>query len=103
MKSLLEHSEVFKESERFRTLGVYGKFISFLGWLLFGVSIIVGIIGFAGIPKGQSLLYLFAGIAGVLLGFVWVASGQVISCFISIEKNTRTTSEILQSSQGKTT
>lgn len=83
---------------QFNTLLGYGKFISGLGWLVIAIGIIAIIGGFAsgsevgvGISVG-SLIF-------IILGIGMVASGQLISCFVSIEKNTRATYELLKQGQ----
>lgn len=83
---------------QFKTLLGYGKFISGLGWIVIIIGIIAIIGGFAsgsevgvGVAVG-SLIF-------IILGIGMVASGQLISCFVSIERNTRATYELLKQNQ----
>lgn len=82
------------DSYHFKALLGYGKFISGLGW----VTVILGVIGiFAGLGSGKAgIVVASAAFFGVLAGIGLVASGQLISCFVAIEKNTRTTYELLK-------
>jgi hypothetical protein len=87
--------EVASSGYEFKTLLGYGKFISGVGWIV----IILGVIGIlAGISIGDDEGWLIAGGAlfTALAGLGLVVSGQLVSCFVSIEKNTRVTNEILQ-------
>ena len=85
-------------SYQFKTLLGYGKFISGFGWVVVLIGII-SIIG--GLASGSEASFGIAGGALVLiiLGISMVISGQVISCFVSIEKNTRATYELLKEKQ----
>jgi len=86
---------------RFKTLLGYGKFLSSVGWFI----IIIGIIAiFGGIVSGAEGDEIGFGIAMgavvvIILGIGMVASGQLISCFVAIEKNTRSTYELIQKAQ----
>jgi len=86
------------EAYQFKTLLGYGKFISGFGWFVVIIGIIT-IIG--GLVSGNEAGFGIAGGALVLiiLGISMVISGQVISCFVSIEKNTRATYELLKEKQ----
>ena len=86
------------ESYKFKTLLGYGKVISGLGWVVAALGM-VGLIG--GLASGQEEGLLLAGGAffGILLGIGMVASGQLITCFVSIENNTRSTYELLKQKQ----
>lgn len=82
-------------SYQFKTLLGYGKFISVIGWIVIIIGIIAIIGGFASGSEvgvgvaGGSLIF-------IILGIGMVASGQLISCFVSIERNTRATYELLK-------
>jgi hypothetical protein len=87
--------EIATSGYEFKTLLGYGKFISGVGWIV----IILGVIGIlAGISTGDDKGWFITG--GALLtgltGLGLVVFGQLISCFVSIERNTRVTKEILQ-------
>ena len=96
-------SEISNESTsianyKFKTLLDYGKFISGLGWVVIIIGIIAIIVGFAnGSEVGVGIA--IGSIIFIILGIVMVASGQLISCFVSIEKNTRATYELLKQGQ----
>ena len=71
-----------------------------LGWL----GIIGGIIAFGVImvkvsDLGENTLFagLIAGAPFVIAGLLLIAFGQMIICFVSIERNTRATNDILRS------
>ena len=93
-----EEQEEFKEEYQFKTLLGYGKFISGFGWLVVILSVLAIIIGLA---SGGEEAFTVAGgaIFVIILGIGMVISGQVISCFVSIEKNTRATYELLKEKQ----
>ena len=87
-----------KEIYHFKTLLGYGKFISGVGWFI----ILIGIISIiAGLASGDESGFAIAGGAlfFIISGIGMVISGQVISCFVSIEKNTRATYELLKEKQ----
>jgi hypothetical protein len=77
----------------YNTLLFYGKLISAVGWfiLVVGIIVIIGVlidyIEFLGALGGLLLI-------GIGLGMV--VSGQVVTCFVAIEKNTRATYEALK-------
>lgn len=91
-------TSTISSSYQFKTLLGYGKFISGFGWFVVLIGII-SIIG--GLASGNEAGFGIAGGALVLiiLGISMVISGQVISCFVSIEKNTRATYELLKEKQ----
>ena len=87
------------ENQRYKTLLAFGKFFSFIGWV---VVVIGGIIFFVGLSQlGQRDLFggsssigsmgLVTGLLVAIYGIMLVASGQGISCFVSIENNTHAT------------
>lgn len=94
---------------RFNTLLSIGKLISGLGWVLVGLGALTAIIGiviaisvasksFGG--EEQAAISLAAGLGGglfqAIIGILIVAQGQVLSCFVAIEHNTRSTYEMMQ-------
>ena len=87
--------ETIASSFDFKTLLGFGKFISGCGWivLIFGVLAIL-----VGIGSGEDEGFLLAGgaLLAVLMGLGMVAFGQLISCFVAIEKNTRGAYKILK-------
>lgn len=97
-EDLLEEEVEEEEAEvkyHFKTLLGYGKLISGLGWAV----VILGIITIiAGLSKAEDAWDIVAirNIIIIILGFGMAISGQVISCFVSIERNTRATYEILK-------
>jgi len=84
-----------QQSYQFKTLLSYGKFISGFGWFI-GILGAIAIIG--GLMSGEEAGFGIAlgALLLVVIGIMMVVSGQLISCFVSIEKNTRTTYELLQ-------
>ena len=88
-------SNAYRETYQFKTLLGYGKFISGLGWFIVFLGIIAII---AGIASRQTTGFAAAigGVITALMGISFIVSGQVVSCFVSIEKNTRETYEILK-------
>jgi len=88
------------DSERFKTLLAFGKFFSFIGWVVVIIGVIVSFVGVSqlgqrsGFGGGTSPLGpagLVAGLLVAVYGLILVASGQGISCFVSIENNTHAT------------
>jgi len=93
------------DKHRFRTLLGFGKFFSLLGWVIvFGGAFLVSLgmgqfglrsgMGGGIIPTGPAMLVFGVGL--ILYGFVMVASGQFISCFVSLESNTYVTKLLQQ-------
>lgn len=79
----------------FNTLSSVGKFISIVGWVFVIASIFSLILILAEFEK-YGILYLIVGIMGSINGVLVIAAGEAISCFVSIEKNTRETNNILK-------
>ncbi len=67
----------------YTTLLSMGKTISALGWVWAAISIIAGIVLTGSSGK---IIALLGGLAGAIPGVVIVASGQLISCFVSMER-----------------
>lgn len=83
---------------QFKTLLGYGKFISGFGWFLEITSIFLILLSV--IIRGNTMLPLLSsGIIAIITGISFIVSGQLISCFISIEKNTRAIYELLREKQ----
>lgn len=82
------------KTPEFKTLIGYGKFISGLGWFIIFLTVILVIIE---LVSGMEILFIVSSIfSGSILGILVVVYGQIISCFVSIEKNTRMTYELLK-------
>jgi hypothetical protein len=71
--------------DKFRTLSTLGLFISGMGWAALVFGVIAGIL----VMKANMMFGFLVIIAGVLLSLVTVAQGQMIQCFVAIERNTR--------------
>lgn len=92
-----EHQELISEvSPRFKTLLGIGKFIASYGWLIVIGGIVALILGVAKLDEPIGIPSLIWGISAIGLGIFSVAFGQSIECFVSIEKNTRETTELLK-------
>ena len=78
-------------SRDFSTLMLVGKINAAVGWFLV-IGSVFGAIVLVGETKGVSLLALFL----TPLALLVVASGQGISCFVSTERNTKDTNELLR-------
>jgi len=88
------------DSERFKTLLAFGKFFSFIGWVVVIIGVIISFVGVSqlgqrsGFGGGTSPLGpagLVSGLLVAVYGLILVASGQGITCFVSIENNTHAT------------
>ncbi len=93
------------DNDRFRTLLGFGKFFSFLGWLIVLAGALLSFLGMGQfgqrggmggglIPTAPALIIL--GVSLILFGFAMVASGQFLSCFVSLENNTYVTKLLQQ-------
>ncbi|MBN2103133.1 hypothetical protein JW835_03745 [bacterium] len=92
-----------KEKYKFHTLLGYGKLISGFGWLIIIIFSIVLLVGLSLLAKnrGEAAGYAIVtvlSLLGIISGLPMVVFGQLISCFVSIEKNTRVTNELLKKS-----
>lgn len=89
------------QESRFATLRMTVKIVSALGWLTVGGGALVallGLIAVAGSRRGTLLGAIIAAGPGFLVavgGMLIVAAGQLYSCFLAIEANTRATSNAL--------
>ena len=79
----------------YRTLLAYGKFISGFGWLVVLLGVIGLIVGIAS-GRNEGLILSGGGFIAMLMGIGLIISGQLTSCFVSIERNTRQTYELLR-------
>jgi len=80
-----EPQEVYK----FKVLLAYGNIFSGIGWLVVIIGICIILFSFI---EGKDLLPMIGvGLIVIIFGFFLVASGQVVSCFVEIERNTRMT------------
>lgn len=77
----------------FKTLSGYGMFLSGFGWFVIVLGIVMVIALSNKLGLGGSIILCAV---SVLSGIGFVVSGQVVSCFVAIEKNTRTTNELLK-------
>ena len=80
-------------SRDFNTLMFVGRLNSFFGWIMVAGCVVAMIVGFSDTDK------IFISLFGVLLipiSLLVVASGQMISCFVSTERNSKYTGEILK-------
>lgn len=88
-------------NSRFKTLLAFGKTLSTVGQIIIGVGGLVAFIGFVSFVWGDAISKPFGLIAwatGLLmvgLGYLIVANGQIISCFVSMEDNTHKTVELM--------
>jgi hypothetical protein len=94
-------------SSRFKTLLSLGKTISVIGWVIVGLaaltifSSLTSCITDDSMAKAFGMITFPIGLLTGALGYLFVAMGQMISCFVSIEVNTHKTSEILEALQQK--
>ena len=94
---------LFKEKEDavsrdFGTLMFIGQLNSFIGWLLVAGSVIAISIGLSDnnllVPYKPILILI--GAVAIPISLLVVASGQIISCFVSTERNTKETNGLLR-------
>jgi len=84
------------ESQRYKTLLGFGKFFGFIGWafvVIGGIIFLAGLSGSFVMSRyiGGGIMGLLTGLLVAVYGLMLVASGQGISCFVSIEHNTHAT------------
>ena len=77
----------------FGTLMFIGQLNSFIGWLLVAGSVIAIIIGLSDTDK---IVVALTGAVAIPISLLVVASGQIISCFVSTERNTKETNGLLR-------
>ena len=87
-----------KDVYHFKTLLSYGKFMSGIGWFMvvLGACAVILTLSYIAVVSLTALAAVLVAILVIAFGIGMVASGQLISCFVSIEKNTRTACEILK-------
>ena len=91
-----------QNNSRFKTLLSLGKTISIIGWVIVGFagltifSSLTSCISNDGFAKAIGLLSFPIGLLTGAFGYFFVAMGQMISCFVSMEDNTHKTVESLQ-------
>jgi len=96
-----EKVAIFTLSRDFDTLMFVGRILSFVGWIIF-VGCVISLFS-AFVAKGSTVYILLAvGGIGILNSLLAVAAGQVISCFVSIERNTNDTNGLLKQILAKT-
>ena len=78
----------------FRTLLSFGTVLTFIGWGAIILGAIVFIYGIVTQGLSSILGGVFFGIYGVLI----VVAGQIIACFVTIERTTKGTYELLKKS-----
>jgi NAD-dependent SIR2 family protein deacetylase len=83
----------------FKTLLSYGSAISFIGWVIVIFAAIGLIISLSN--RNIKVVGLMAAIPTAAFGIVIVSYGQLISCFVSIERNTKATLKAIQDSMTK--
>ena len=82
------------KSRDYSILMLIGKINSVLGWFVVLGGIIAVFVGFAR-SEFAILTISFPGMFAAIIGLLVVASGQIISCFVSTERNSKDISEIL--------
>lgn len=80
---------------QFKTLLGYGKFLSAIGWGLAAFGIL-GLIGGLNTGRVEGIMLASASFLGTIFGISMVVGGQLVSCFVSIERNTRMTYETVK-------
>ncbi len=97
------------ENQRYKTLLTFGKFFSLVGWIVVAIGGIMFLVGLGQLGQrnifGGGAMGLVTGLLIAVYGIMLVASGQGISCFVSIENNTHATMlaqrEILNTMRGQ--
>ena len=80
-------------SRDFGTLMFVGRLNSFLGWVMVAGCAIAIIAGLT-MPGNEGAISLIGGLC-IPISLLVVASGQLISCLVSTERNSKDTSELL--------
>jgi len=78
----------------FMTLASYGRFMAGFGWFIVMLGGFAALIGLG--VRGIGIIGLFGGVFVAIMGVGFVVNGQLVSCFVSIEKNTRKTTIALE-------
>ena len=93
-----EGTSTIKGGSRYSTLKFVGNVQSFMGWLyaLTGAALIVGgIVAATGRNKPVYLIASAAGLVMIFFSLSAIALGQLFSCFVSIERNTHMTAQLV--------
>ena len=80
-------------SRDFGTLMFIGQLNSVIGWLLVAGSVIAIIIGLSDTDK---IVVSLTGAVAIPISLLVIASGQIISCFVSSERNTKEANGLLR-------
>lgn len=91
----LESGSITTTRGDFGTLISYGKFLKGFGAVLVILAVIVFFIGLA-YPQVGFIVAIAGAIAFGVTGIGSMAPGEAIYCFVSIERNTRTTAELIK-------
>lgn len=81
------------EKADFGTLTTFGKVLEAVGYIVVALAAIVC---FYMISKDNTLLAIVYGVIGAINGFIIIAFGELISLFVSLEKNTKKTWMLLE-------
>jgi len=81
-----EHSFPTKDTDDFKTLILVGQINSFVGWFLI-VGVVVAAIALSERTEGVSFVFLLL----IPFSLLIVASGQIITAFVSIARNSNDT------------
>lgn len=97
----VEEPPVELASNNFKTLLWLGELISGVGWIAVLIGGVGLLFGFSELSESTSmgmgdLLVLVSSAIPVALGLLLAAVGQLISCFVAIEHNTRSVFELLK-------
>jgi len=88
-------SQAALAGSKFGTLLGYGSLLKGLGRIIVVLAVIIAFVGLS--VREVGLIFGLAGaIALAITGIGLMASGEVISCFVSIEQNTRNSAELLE-------
>jgi hypothetical protein len=88
-------SGIYRGTSEFATLSAYGQFLSGFGWLVVSLGAFAVILGLSSRNLGMTVF--LGGVFAIVLGVGLVVNGQVVSCFVSIERNTRASADLLKS------
>lgn len=83
------------DDNEFMTLSGYGKFISGFGWLVVVLGAFAVVLGLG--TRNFGIVGIVSGALAIIMGIGLVANGQLISCFVSIERNTKAAAALLES------
>jgi len=92
LTEIVEESDTLIDEPQFKTLHHLGGVISFLGWIVVALGVASFIFMKDTFPVGTAF---FGALLIAIIGIVIVANGQLLSCFVSIEWNTKKTNELL--------